>query len=47
MWIEGAAGVALAGFKKCMAEYQDKSVAIIICGANIGLNRMKSVLNGS
>ena len=45
MWIEGAAGVALAGFKQSMSEYKDKNVAIIICGANIGLDRIKSVLN--
>jgi threonine dehydratase len=47
MWIEGAAGVALAGFRQCAAEYSGKNVAIIICGANIGMERMKSVLGGS
>jgi threonine dehydratase len=33
--IEGAAGVAVAAFLKEEARYQDKKVAIIICGGNL------------
>lgn len=33
--IEGAAGVAVAAFLKESARYQDKKVAIIICGGNL------------
>lgn len=33
--IEGAAGVAVAAFLKESARYQDKRVAIIICGGNL------------
>jgi threonine dehydratase len=33
--IEGAAGVAVAAFMKEWARYQDKRVAIIICGGNV------------
>ena len=32
MAVEGAAGVALAAFKKTAADYRGKRVAIIICG---------------
>lgn len=33
--IEGAAGVAVAGFLKAAAEYAGKSVVIVICGGNV------------
>jgi threonine dehydratase len=33
--VEGAAGVALAGFLKLARRYRGKSVAIVLCGRNI------------
>jgi threonine dehydratase len=44
MLIEGAAGVALASLFKCGNKYEGKKVAIIICGANISTESLKSVL---
>lgn len=42
--IEGAAAVVLAAFDKTRAQYQGKKVALVICGANIGLEDLKKVL---
>lgn len=42
--IEGAAGVALAAFLKNSASYRGKSVVVVVCGANISTEKLKSVL---
>jgi threonine dehydratase len=42
--VEGAAGVALAAFQKTESQYQDKKIAIVICGSNIGTDTLQSVL---
>lgn len=42
--LEGAAGVALAAFLKTSEQYRSKNVVIVICGANIGLEKLKQVL---
>jgi threonine dehydratase len=42
--IEGSAGVALAGFLKLKERFVDRNVVIIICGANISLSTLKSIL---
>ena len=44
MLIEGAAGVAIAGFVKSQARWRGKRVAIIVCGANIGMDTLREVL---
>lgn len=44
MLIEGAAGVAVASFLKKKGSFADKNVVIIICGANIGLESLKMIL---
>ena len=44
MLIEGAAGVAVAAFLKVQENYLGKKVAILICGANIGIEKLRSVL---
>ena len=44
MAVEGAAGVALAAFHKTAADYTGKRVVIIICGGNIGQDKLQSVL---
>jgi threonine dehydratase len=44
MMIEGAAGVALAGFLQVAKDYKDKRVAIIVCGANISLEKLSGVI---
>ena len=47
MLIEGAAGVAVAGYLQVAESYQGKRVAIVLCGANIGLEKLKGVLRPS
>ncbi len=44
MVIEGAAGVALAGFLKTAKKYQGKRVAIILCGRNVDYRRFNGLL---
>ncbi|MFX0087176.1 MAG: threonine/serine dehydratase [Candidatus Hodarchaeota archaeon] len=44
MIIEGAAGVTVASFLKEKNNFKGKNVVIIICGANIGLDQLKSIL---
>ncbi len=42
--IEGAAGVAVAAYQKHAAALRDKQVAIVLCGANISCETLKSIL---
>ncbi len=42
--VEGAAGVAVAGYQSLADEYRDADVAIVLCGANIGLDALRQVL---
>lgn len=44
MLIEGAAGVAIAGFLQTAADYRDKNVVIVICGGNISRETLKRVI---
>jgi threonine dehydratase len=44
MLIEGAAAVAIAAFMKKRACFSGKNVVIVICGANISLETLKSIL---
>lgn len=44
MLLEGAAGVAIAGFLEVADEYKDKNVVIIVCGGNISRDTLKKVL---
>lgn len=41
--IEGAAGVAVAGFLKKAPELRGKSIAIVICGRNIGIENIQKI----
>ena len=41
--IEGAAGVALAGFQKQAQRYRGKTVAIVICGGNVSPEVLKQI----
>ena len=41
--LEGAAGVALAAFAKVAGAYKRQRVAIVICGAKIGLDTLQDV----
>jgi threonine dehydratase len=45
MMIEGAAGVAIAGFLKMQHQFQNKQVLIVICGANISSEKLMEVLS--
>jgi len=42
--IEGAAGVAVAGFLKEKERFAGRNVVIVLCGANISRDRLKDVL---
>ena len=42
--VEGAAGVAVAALLKRKNEYRGRTVAIVICGANIAASTLKTVL---
>ena len=42
--IEGAAGVALAAFMDNAGQFQGKKTVIVICGANIALEKLKAIL---
>jgi threonine dehydratase len=42
--IEGAAGVAIAAFLKAKEQLRHQNIAIVICGANISLQTLKSIL---
>jgi len=42
--IEGAAGVAVASFLKDLEKYKNKTVVLIICGANITMEKLKRCL---
>jgi threonine dehydratase len=42
--LEGAAGVALAGFERKRADFEGKNVVVLICGANVSRATLKSVL---
>jgi threonine dehydratase len=44
MLIEGAAGVAIAGFLKMQERFRNQNVVIVICGANISLSTLKTIL---
>lgn len=47
MLVEGAAGVAVAAFVKEREKLAAGNVVIVICGANIGLEKLREVLQGS
>ncbi len=44
MLIEGSAAVAIAAFMQDKTRYLGKNVVIVLCGANIGLSKLKEVL---
>lgn len=44
MLLEGAAGVALAGFEKSAADFHGENVAIVICGRNLDIDTLRNIL---
>jgi threonine dehydratase len=42
--IEGAAGVAVAALLKTMERWQGKQVAVVLCGGNISLQTLRTIL---
>jgi threonine dehydratase len=42
--VEGAAGVALAGLTRLRDEYAGRTVAVVLCGRNIALDKFQRVL---
>lgn len=44
MLIEGAAGVPLAALLKTPARFREKAVVVVLCGANISMETLKTIL---
>ncbi len=44
MIVEGAAGVAVAAFRQTAAQYAGATVAIVLCGGNVGYDTLRAVL---
>ncbi|MHC2338119.1 threonine dehydratase [Bradyrhizobium sp. USDA 4454] len=44
MAIEGAAGVAIAGYLKTAERYAGQNVAVVVCGGNISHEMLCSIL---
>jgi threonine dehydratase len=44
MLVEGAAGVAVAAYLKQKAAFQHRNIGIIICGANISLETLRTII---
>jgi threonine dehydratase len=44
MLIEGAAGVALAGLLKHTETLRGRRVAVVLCGANVSVETLRTVL---
>jgi threonine dehydratase len=42
--LEGAAGVALAAFLQRARQYRGRQVLVVVCGANIGLESLRAIL---
>ncbi len=47
MLIEGAAAVAIASLMKTRESVQNKNVVVVLCGANIGIEKLAKVLHSS
>jgi threonine dehydratase len=45
--VEGAAGVAFAGFTSVASKYAGSKVAVVLCGRNIGLDTFVSAISGA
>jgi len=45
--IEGAAGVAVAAYLKTASRFRGRRVGIVLCGANIALEKLAAVLGGA
>jgi threonine dehydratase len=45
MMVEGAAGVAVAGYRRQAARWAGADVAIVLCGANVSVATLRSVLS--
>ena len=43
--VEGAAGLALAGLEACADQFAGGSVAVVLCGRNITLERFLDAMN--
>lgn len=42
--LEGAAGVAIAGFRQVADDYRGKNVVVVVCGGNISRDTLKTVI---
>ncbi|WNJ16639.1 threonine/serine dehydratase [Pontibacter sp. G13] len=42
--VEGAAGLALATFRRIAAEYRDKQVVLVLCGRKLGIDRLRELI---
>jgi threonine dehydratase len=44
MLLEGAAGVAVAGFERSAADFRGENVAVVICGRNLDIDTLRTIL---
>jgi threonine dehydratase len=44
MIVEGAAGVAVAAYRKTAARYAGRSVGVVLCGGNIGYDTLRTII---
>ena len=44
MIVEGAAGVAVAAYRKTASRYAGRSVGIVLCGGNIGYDTLRTII---
>ena len=43
--VEGAAGVVVGALRQVASQYQGQKVALLMCGANIGTDKLRSIVN--
>ena len=42
--VEGAAGLVVSAFRQVAAQYKDQKVALVMCGANISMDKLRDVI---
>ena len=43
--VEGAAGVVVGAFHQVASQYQGQKVVLLMCGANIATDKLRSIIN--
>ena len=45
--LEGAAGVALAAYLRTSERYRGQTVAVVLCGSNVGMDTLIRAVQGA